>query len=57
MKVVLNAPVCNAPWTAAAAPPSLCIWVTLGTVPQRFGLFSDIQASAHSPIFEDGVIG
>jgi hypothetical protein len=36
VKVVVSAPVCSAPWTAPAAPPSLCISMTTGTVPQMF---------------------
>ena len=42
---------------APAAPPSLCISTTVGTVPQMFGFpFAD-HSSAHSPMFEEGVIG
>ena len=38
VKVVASEPACRAPWTAPAAPPSLCISMTLGMVPQMFGL-------------------
>ena len=38
VKVVDSDPACKAPWTAPAAPPSLCISTTVGTVPQMFGL-------------------
>jgi hypothetical protein len=41
VKVVLSDPACSAPCTAPAAPPSLCISITFGTVPQRFALPSD----------------
>ena len=37
VNVVASAPACSAPCTAPAAPPSLCISTTAGTVPQRFG--------------------
>ncbi len=37
VKVVVRAPVGSAPCTAPAAPPSACISVTLGTVPQMLG--------------------
>ena len=36
MNVVVSAPVCNAPCAAPAAPPSLCISMTSGTLPQMF---------------------
>ena len=36
VKVVVSEPVCSAPWTAPAAPPSLCISITCGTLPQMF---------------------
>ena len=42
---------------APAAPASDCISITLGTVPHRFGTPLADQASAHSPMAEDGVIG
>jgi hypothetical protein len=38
VKVVVSAPVCSAPCTAPAAPPSDCISITSGTVPQMFVL-------------------
>ena len=57
VNVVAKAPVCNAPWTAPAAPPSLCISVTCGTVPQILVIPSDAHWSAHSPMFEEGVMG
>ena len=41
VKVVHSDPVCNAPCTAPAAPPSLCISWTNGTVPQMFRLPSE----------------
>ena len=41
VKVVAREPVCSAPCTAPAAPPSLCISTTVGTVPQMFGFCSD----------------
>ena len=34
VKVVVRAPACSAPCTAPAAPPSLCISITSGTVPK-----------------------
>jgi len=36
VNVVVSDPVCSAPWTAPAAPPSLCISITSGMVPQTF---------------------
>ena len=57
VKVVVSAPDCSAPWTPPAAPPSDCISMTRGTVPQMFFLPSAAHWSAHSPIGEDGVIG
>src|SRR6266571_2697697 len=57
VNVVARAPVCNAPCTAPAAPPSLCISTTCGTVPQALGTFSDDHWSDHSPIGDEGVIG
>ncbi len=57
VKVVVSAPVCSAPCTAPAAPPSLCISVTEGTVPQMFFFPSADHASDHSPMFDEGVIG
>ena len=57
VKVVASEPVCSAPWIAPAAPPSLCISITSGTVPHRFLTPCADQASAYSPIGEEGVIG
>ncbi len=57
VNVVDIAPACRAPWTAPAAPPSLCISVTDGIVPQRFVLPTDAHSSESSPIPEEGVIG
>ena len=57
VNVVVRAPVCSAPCTAPAAPPSLCISTTCGTVPQMLGLPSDAHWSANSPIVDEGVIG
>jgi len=57
VKVVVRAPAVSAPCTAPEAPPSDCISMTVGTVPQMFfSLFADL-ASEISPITEDGVIG
>ena len=36
VNVVPKAPACNAPWSAPAAPPSLCSSSTMGNAPQRF---------------------
>ena len=57
VKVVVKAPACSEPWTAAAAPASLCISITSGTVPKMFFRPAAAQASANSPIGEAGVIG
>jgi len=57
VKVVASEPVCSAPCTAPAAPPSLCISMTWGTVPQMFWMPCDDHSSAHSPMFEEGVMG
>jgi hypothetical protein len=57
VNVVERAPACNAPCSAPAAPPSLCIAATAGTVPQIFVFPSADHWSAHSPMLEDGVIG
>jgi hypothetical protein len=57
VKVVERAPACSAPWTAPAAPPSLCISVTEGIVPHRFVRPRAVHSSAHSPILEEGVMG
>ncbi len=57
VKVVVRAPLCKDPWTAPEAPPSLCISVTWGIVPQILGFPSAAQRSASSPMDEEGVIG
>ena len=57
VNVVVSAPAWSAPCTAPAAPPSDCISVTFGTVPQMFlRPFAD-HSSAHSPMLDDGVMG
>ena len=57
VNVQVSAPVCSAPCTAPAAPPSLCISTTEGMVPQRFLTPSEAHWSHHSPMFEEGVMG
>src|SRR5664279_926434 len=57
VNVVPSAPACSAPCRAPAAPPSLCISMTLGTVPQMFFLPTDDHASDDSPMGDDGVMG
>src|SRR5574341_1559026 len=57
VNVVASEPVCKAPCIVPAAPASLCISTTKGTVPQIFGLPSDDHESAHSPMGVAGVIG
>ena len=57
VKLLDRAPLCSAPCSAPAAPASDCISTTSGTVPQRFGFPAAAQASAASPMGEDGVIG
>ena len=57
VNVVASAPAWSAPWTAPAAPPSLCISITCGTAPQAFGTPAADHASASSPIGDAGVIG
>ena len=52
-----RAPACNAPCTAPAAPPSLCISITLGTSPNIFFVPIADHSSQNSPMAEDGVIG
>ena len=57
VKVVVSAPACNAPWTAPAAPPSLCIsWIT-GMLPQMLVMPRAVHSSASSAIGDEGVIG
>lgn len=53
VNVVASAPLCSAP----AAPPSLCISTTEGTVPHTFGEPLLDHSSASSAMGEDGVIG
>ena len=57
VNVVASVPVCSAPWIVPAAPPSLCSSTTDGTVSQRFFLPAEAQASADSPIGDEGVMG
>src|SRR5512136_765548 len=57
VNVVVRAPACSAPCTAPDAPPSDCISVTCGTVPQMFLRPLADHSSAHSPMFDEGVIG
>ncbi len=54
VKVVVSAPVCSAPWSAPAAPPSLCISTTVGTCPHTLARRSLDHWSASSAIGEDG---
>ncbi len=57
VKVVLSAPDWRAPWVEAAAPASLCISTTDGTVPQMLVRPMADHSSAHSPMFDEGVMG
>ena len=57
VNVVVSAPLCNAPCSAPAAPPSLCISTTVGTVPHTLGRRALAHSSASSAIGDDGVIG
>ena len=57
VNVVAMEPVCNMPCTAPTAPPSLCISMMPGMVPQRLRLPSDAHWSHHSAIGEEGVMG
>ncbi len=57
VNVVASTPPWSAPWRAPAAPASLCISTTLGTVPQTFGRSRLDHSSDSSAIGEDGVIG
>ncbi len=58
VNVVASAPACSAPWTAPAAPASLCISTTVGTVPQRFGPASGRPLRRRArPSATTGVIG
>src|SRR5512138_701693 len=57
VKVVVSEPVCRAPCTAPAAPPSDCISTTRGTVPHKFLTPEAAHWSDDSPMLEEGVIG
>ena len=57
VNVVVRAPLWRAPCSAPAAPPSLCISTTVGTLPQTFRRPSLAHSSASSAIGEDGVMG
>jgi hypothetical protein len=57
VKVVVSAPPCSAPCTAPEAPPSDCSSTTVGTAPQMFFFPSADHSSAHSPMFDEGVMG
>ena len=57
VNVVASAPLCRAPCSAPAAPPSLCISTTAGTLPHRLGRPWLDHSSASSAMGEDGVIG
>ena len=56
-KVVVTGPEVSAPCTAPLAPPSDCSSTTSGMVPQIFFAPAADQASAHSPMGLEGVIG
>ena len=57
VNVVARAPLCSDPCSAPAAPPSLCISTTTGTLPHTLGRSWLDHSSASSAIGEDGVIG
>ena len=57
VNVVARAPLCSAPCNAPAAPPSLCISTTAGTLPHTLGRPWLDHSSASSAIGDDGVIG
>ena len=57
VNVVASAPAWSAPWTAPAAPPSLCISITCGTAPHVLGTPAADHVSDSSPIGDAGVIG
>ena len=57
VKVVVSAPPWSDPCSAPAAPPSLCISTTEGTLPQTFRFPRLAHSSASSAIGEEGVIG
>ena len=57
VNVVVSAPLCRAPCSAPAAPPSLCISTTVGTLPHTLVRPWLDHSSASSAMGEDGVIG
>ena len=57
VNVVVSDPAWSEPWTAPAAPPSLCISMTSGTVPQMLVWPAADHASHNSPMLELGVMG
>lgn len=57
VKVVISVPVCNAPCTEPATPPSLCSWLMDGVVPQMFFLPFTAHSSQFSAMGEEGVMG
>ena len=57
VNVVVRAPLCSEPCSAPAAPPSLCISTTVGTLPHTFVRPWLDHSSASSAIGDDGVIG
>ena len=57
VNVVARAPRVTAPCTAPAAPASLCISTTVGTLPSRLGTPAPAHWSACSLMAEAGVIG
>jgi hypothetical protein len=57
VKVVASAPLWSAPCSAPAAPPSLCICITTGTLPHTLARLRLDHSSASSAIGDDGVIG
>src|SRR5512140_3840464 len=57
VNVVVREPACSDPWTAPEAPPSDCISITSGTVPQMFRRPWADHSSENSLMLDDGVIG
>ena len=57
VKVVISVPVCRAPCTAPATPPSLCSWLMDGVVPQMFFFPFTAHSSQFSAMGEEGVMG
>ena len=57
VNVEVNAPACNEPWNAPAAPASDCISTTLTCCPNIFSLPCEAHSSTNSAIVEEGVIG